>query len=134
MQFASPKIGYVLKRFPRVSETFIANEILELERQGMALEIYSLIDPAEAEPSQVVHGMLRELRSRIIYVPMKPVFKKWRVKTGYLDDRGFDQQLLRDMLGDETADRSAPLIQAGVVAQLAGAEGIGHLHAHFARE
>ena len=27
-----PKIGYVLKRFPRLSETFILNELLQLER------------------------------------------------------------------------------------------------------
>ena len=30
------KIGYVVKRFPRASETFIAQEILELERQVVA--------------------------------------------------------------------------------------------------
>lgn len=29
----SPKVGYTLKRFPRISETFILNEVLELERQ-----------------------------------------------------------------------------------------------------
>ena len=29
------RIGYVLKRFPRLSETFVLNEILELERQGV---------------------------------------------------------------------------------------------------
>ena len=29
------RVGYVLKRFPRISETFILHEILELERQGL---------------------------------------------------------------------------------------------------
>src|SRR5436309_12542235 len=33
------QIGYVLKMFPRLSETFIRNEILELERQGLGLRI-----------------------------------------------------------------------------------------------
>jgi hypothetical protein len=27
-------LAYVLKRFPRISETFIAAELIELERQG----------------------------------------------------------------------------------------------------
>ena len=31
------RVGYVLKKFPRISETFILNEILELERQGVTL-------------------------------------------------------------------------------------------------
>ena len=29
-------IGYVIKMFPRLSETFILNEVLELELQGVA--------------------------------------------------------------------------------------------------
>ena len=33
-------VGYVLKMFPRLSETFILNEILELERQGVSLHIF----------------------------------------------------------------------------------------------
>ena len=36
------KIAYVLKTFPKLSETFILNEILELERQGLELHIFSL--------------------------------------------------------------------------------------------
>ncbi len=39
------KIGYVLKRFPRLSETFVLNEILALERAGIEVEIFSLLKP-----------------------------------------------------------------------------------------
>jgi hypothetical protein len=35
--------------FPRLSETFIRNEILELERHGLALRNFSLKPPVEAE-------------------------------------------------------------------------------------
>lgn len=34
-------IGYLVKTFPKVTETFILNEILALERQGLRLEVYS---------------------------------------------------------------------------------------------
>lgn len=35
-----PRVGYVLKMYPRFSETFVVNEILALERQGLALDIF----------------------------------------------------------------------------------------------
>ena len=49
-----PKIGYVLKRFPRISETFILNEVLELERQGDPIEILSLSEPTEEVRSKAL--------------------------------------------------------------------------------
>jgi glycosyltransferase involved in cell wall biosynthesis len=36
------EIAYIVKGFPRLSESFITNEILQLESQGMALRIYTL--------------------------------------------------------------------------------------------
>src|SRR5215469_16973094 len=53
------RIGYVLKMFPRLSETFILNEILELERQGLALQIFSLKRPADS----VTHAQSRLVQS-----------------------------------------------------------------------
>ena len=57
----SPKIGYVLKRFPRLSETFILNELLELERLGSPIQIYSLIDVTTEDPGSPRHKLLQEL-------------------------------------------------------------------------
>src|SRR5215470_7397784 len=42
-----PVIGVVVKRWPRLSETFVLNEILGLERAGLRLRIYALMDPHE---------------------------------------------------------------------------------------
>jgi len=53
--------------FPRLSETFILNEVLELEEQGFALHIFSLNRPAEA----VSHAQTRLVRSPITYLPAK---------------------------------------------------------------
>src|SRR5260370_16346790 len=66
--FAQPvRVGYVVKMFPRLSETFILNEILELEQQGLALHIFSLKRPADA----VVHAQARSVRSPVTYLPEK---------------------------------------------------------------
>ena len=40
-------VGYVLKMFPRFSETFILNEILELRRRGVRIHIFSMKAPNE---------------------------------------------------------------------------------------
>src|SRR6266436_21098 len=43
----APVIGIVVKRWPRLSETFVLNEILGLERAGLQLRSYALMDPHE---------------------------------------------------------------------------------------
>src|SRR5712691_9869776 len=73
-------IGYIVKMFPRLSETFIRNEILELERQGLALRIFSLKQPAEAE-ARLAEG---EVRSPISYLPDHPWQEPLRVLRAHL--------------------------------------------------
>jgi glycosyltransferase involved in cell wall biosynthesis len=47
-------VAYVLKGFPRISETFIASEVLRLERLGVPLRLYVLKAPDEPEHHRVV--------------------------------------------------------------------------------
>ncbi|MEO5884145.1 MAG: glycosyltransferase, partial [Candidatus Limnocylindrales bacterium] len=42
------KVAYIVSRFPKVSETFILYEILELERLGLRVELFPLV--REREP------------------------------------------------------------------------------------
>src|SRR5215510_9422445 len=49
-----PKIAYLLNSFPTVSETFILQEILELERQGLSLHLFSLSEPHSSKLAGVV--------------------------------------------------------------------------------
>src|SRR5437870_6302220 len=58
-------VGYIVKMFPRLSETFILNEILELERQGLALRIFSLKRPNQTEAQMADRGV----GASIIYLP-----------------------------------------------------------------
>ena len=40
-------IAYMMSRFPKISETFILYEILELERLGLTVDIFPLIHQQE---------------------------------------------------------------------------------------
>src|SRR2546425_7206127 len=41
------RVAYVLRVFPKISETFVANELAEVRRRGVAVRIVSLRRPAE---------------------------------------------------------------------------------------
>ena len=58
------RFAYLLKRFPRLSETFVLNEMLELQRQGVELRIYALMDPLEKQ----AHPEAARLRAHIVYL------------------------------------------------------------------
>ena len=61
------RIGYVLKKFPRISETFILNEILELTRQGCEVTVFSLHKPDDG----LFHQKLSDLTQPVVYVPVR---------------------------------------------------------------
>ena len=44
--------------FPRLSETFILNEVLELERQGVHVDVFSLMAPGDGR----FHGEVINLK------------------------------------------------------------------------
>jgi len=58
-------VAYVLKGFPRLSETFIANEIHQLESAGMRLRLYSV----KGGEHELVHDVVRRIRAPIEYLP-----------------------------------------------------------------
>lgn len=48
------RVGYVLKRFPRLSQTFVLNEIAELQRQGVEVTVIARHSPQDDE--RLPHG------------------------------------------------------------------------------
>jgi glycosyltransferase involved in cell wall biosynthesis len=60
----SLRVGYVVKRYPRYSETFIVREILAHERAGVEIEIFAL------RPSDDSHfqDLLARVRGRVNYL------------------------------------------------------------------
>jgi len=59
------RIATIVKGYPRLSETFIAQEILGLEKRGIAQLIVSLRHPTEGR----VHDLNREISAEILYLP-----------------------------------------------------------------
>ena len=57
---ARRRVAVVVKGYPRLSETFIAQEILGLERHGLALTVVSLRHPTD--PAQ--HPVHREIKAQ----------------------------------------------------------------------
>lgn len=59
-----PTVCYLTKRFPRLSETFILDEIVGLEANGVDLRLFAIADPHEA----TVQPDVRRVRSAVTYV------------------------------------------------------------------
>src|SRR5262245_28352408 len=59
------RVGIVLKGYPRLSETFIAQGILALARRGLDVMIISLRHPTERR----THPVHAEIRAPVHYLP-----------------------------------------------------------------
>ena len=125
-------IAFVLKGYPRLSETFIAREIHALEQTGLDLRIVSLRHPTETD----VHPVHRAVRAPVLYLPEyvrdEParVARAWRGARRRPGYRGAKSVWLADMRRDPTAGRARRFAQALVLAEELWPE-VVHLHAHF---
>jgi glycosyltransferase involved in cell wall biosynthesis len=72
------RIATIVKGYPRLSETFIAQEILGLEKRGIAQLIVSLRHPTEGK----VHDLNREIAADVLYIPEYLKDDPARVKAG----------------------------------------------------
>ncbi|WP_261842368.1 glycosyltransferase family 4 protein [Aliamphritea ceti] len=59
------KIALILKGYPRLSETFIAQEIRALEKRGMDITLVSLRHPTDKQ----IHPIHRQIQAQVIYLP-----------------------------------------------------------------
>jgi len=126
------RVAFVLKGYPRLSETFIAQEIAALERRGLEIVIVSLRRPTDARR----HPVHDEIRAPLLYLPeylffeLVRVFSSWwkcRKRPSY---RKTFQLWWRDLLRDPTPNRVRRFGQALVLAaELPG--DVKRLHAHF---
>jgi len=125
------RLAYLVKAFPRVSETFILNEILELERQGFDLRIYSMIDP----PERLRHQVFQQVRSPITYLP-NPLWRSMhRVVADHLRQMWRAPRAYFKAMSRAISSRDSEMIerftQAGCLARRLEQDGITHLHAGF---
>ncbi|MGH7004958.1 MAG: glycosyltransferase family 4 protein [Alphaproteobacteria bacterium] len=129
---ARRKTLVVLKGYPRLSETFIAQELLGLERAGFDLTLISMRKPTDKKR----HPIHDEIKARVVYLPEYLHDEPMRVLRGLVGSwkkNGFKPLLRRfwaDLRRDFTRNRFRRFGQAMV---------LGHewpdagewLHAHF---
>ncbi len=121
-------VGYVLKQYPRLSETFILSEILGVEGIGSDVTVFSLRPPTEGR----FHPELASVKADVHYSPAPE-------KAAFLDAVRSLPNLRIERLADVLAfvdrlpaDRRARLVfDAIAVANQARISGVDHLHAHF---
>jgi glycosyltransferase involved in cell wall biosynthesis len=126
-------IGYLLKTFPKISETHILNEILELERQGLKIHIFSLRRPKD----KMFYPAIAEIQSPVTYIPsLLPKFNSTAAVELLQPQNILLDQSPRRYWQTSAFQRSRPeakalneLLQAGYLALELEKLGITHLHA-----
>ena len=128
----APRIAVAMKGYPRLSETFIAQELLGLQQRGLPFEIWSLRHPTDAAK----HLMHHQITASVRYLPEYLHDEPARVAHGLLAALlrpGLLRLLpvfLRDLARDRTRNRWRRFGQACVMARELPRD-IRHLHVHY---
>jgi glycosyltransferase involved in cell wall biosynthesis len=126
------RVAFVLKGYPRLSETFIAEEIRGLERRGLKILIVSLRHPTD----KTTHPVHAEIEAERLYLPeylyQEPlrVWRAWRKARRLPGYKAARRIWLADLLRDKTPNRIRRFGQALVLAAELPPD-IDWLHAHF---
>lgn len=121
-------VGYILKQYPRLSETFILNEILGLEERDVDISVFSLRHATEGR----FHPAVAAVRGNVHYLADPG-------KAAFLDALRALPNLDTTRLGDVFSfidrlpqDRRARLVLGAIeIAEHCRSARIDHLHAHF---
>ena len=130
-------LGMILKGYPRISETFISNEILLLEQIGFPIHLFSMRRPRE----NFTHQSVAHIRAGVDYLPetlLRPLPRLMVHNCLLAAQRPavYARALKKAMQRFLRTRKSATLkhlFQAGyLVRRLLPAHPSLHLHAHFA--
>ena len=119
-------ILYLLNRYPKLSESFVINEIHELERRGHTIAVYSLREPED----NVHHDEVEEIDAPIGYLPDPSVGSALGTPGSWMTDHR--------ILG-RTLHPSSPVVHVGAMYVTGHLErfirslpfDIEHIHGHF---
>jgi glycosyltransferase involved in cell wall biosynthesis len=138
MNASKPSVlGIILKGYPRISETFISNEILHLEKLGFSIQLFSMRRPRES----FSHESVKQIRVGVEYLPETllaplPRFLYHNLLLARKRPGAYARALktaLMRLLRMRKAATIKHLLQAGyLVHRLLPGRGVAHLHAHFA--
>ena len=135
---SKPVLGYILKGYPRISETFISNEILLLEQLGFSLRLFPMRQPRET----FCHASVKEIKAQVDYLPTELLLDFPRLLLPNLFLAMKRPQIFLNTLniakeGLTKGKKQATLkhlLQAGYLTNnhLLKDQNIVHLHGHFA--
>ncbi len=125
-------VAFILKGYPRLSETFIAQEIRAFEERGLDIHIVSLRHPTDP----YVHPIHARIKAPVTYLPEYLGREPIRTCRGWWSARKNRRYSvarrvwLRDLARDRTPNRIRRFGQAlALVRELPPT--VTHLHAHF---
>src|SRR5438874_5516467 len=120
------RVGYVVKRYPRYSETFVVNEILAHEAAGLPIEIFALFPSSDAHFQDIISLV----RAPVSYLEPGSIRASefWTVMQQAAKELPSLWEAMKAAAGEEARD----VHQALRLAMLVKQKGITHLHAHFA--
>jgi len=122
-------VGYVVKQYPRLSETFVLNEILGVEAAGLDTSIFSLRPGLDGR----FHPELAQVRGTVSYLPTTVDrlsfydIMQW-VPSATSEGLARVMEFLQYI---PEPRRPRMLLQGLGLARAVGDRGIDHLHAHF---
>ncbi len=121
-----PHFAYVFERFPSFTQTFCAREVMELQRQGARLLLFSIRDTGE----ESVRHFPPELIRQVINLPA-PAALTQEVEA-MKARRELPQAIVLTLR--EWADRpdKARVYEAAWIGQKLRTAGVRHVHTHFA--
>ncbi len=122
------RVVVLVKRFPRLSETFILNEFLELRRHGLPVELFAIMDPHERSSQPEALALVPEvtyLQTRRLWAELPAALRAARRHPrGTLRAAGFT-------LTRHTRAAARNLLHALVLLDRLADGPPAHLHAHF---
>jgi colanic acid/amylovoran biosynthesis glycosyltransferase len=126
MRAETPRIGYVVKRYPRFSETFIVNEILAHEAAGVDVEVFALYPPNDTH----FQDAIARVRAPVTYLTAEGLRAAdlW----GAIQQAGADVPGLWSRLELARGSEARAVYQGALLSREVRRRGITHLHAHFA--
>ena len=140
------RIAYILRSYPRLSQTFIVHEILALEQLGVQLYLFAITNPHEP----IVQGNVAQVRAPVEYledaakrthaaVLAEHTWAEQLAPARYAETRDYVEQSAELDDGYTSASRFECFEYAVYLAALLERERsagrpIDHLHAHFAHD
>jgi colanic acid/amylovoran biosynthesis glycosyltransferase len=120
------KVAYIVKRYPRFSETFIVNELLAHEQAGLDVEIFSLRPPVDSH----FQDLISQVRAPLSYLSSGGVkaSELWEM----IQLAQYQAPQLVQNLGSVANEDSLDVYCGLKLAVAASKRGITHFHAHFA--